>query len=127
MTHPTSRPGTARARGQAPVAPGAPAVLLALALAACGAPAPDEAAAPAPAPGPAASSAAAAATEAAPDTNPAGGDAMFFKQKDDGLLAVGSPAPEFSVPDQDGTVRTLSEFKGRRVLLWFYPKADTPG
>jgi cytochrome oxidase Cu insertion factor (SCO1/SenC/PrrC family) len=68
-----------------------------------------------------------AGVAAAADTHPAGGDAMFFKKKEPGLLAVGSPAPDFSVPDQDGTVRTLSEFKGRRVLLWFYPKADTPG
>jgi cytochrome oxidase Cu insertion factor (SCO1/SenC/PrrC family) len=56
-----------------------------------------------------------------------GGDEMLFKKKDDGLLAVGSAAPDFAVPDQDGNIRTLSEFKGKRVLLWFYPKADTPG
>jgi len=60
-------------------------------------------------------------------TTPAGEADMFFKKKPDGLLAVGSPAPDFAVPDQDGKVRKLSDYKGRRVLLWFYPKADTPG
>ena len=43
------------------------------------------------------------------------------------MLTPGDPAPSFSLPDQDGTVRTLSEFKGRPVLVYFYPRADTPG
>jgi thioredoxin-dependent peroxiredoxin len=43
------------------------------------------------------------------------------------MLTPGDPAPAFSLPDQDGTVRTLSEFKGRPVLVYFYPRADTPG
>ena len=43
------------------------------------------------------------------------------------MLTPGDPAPPFSLPDQDGTVRTLSEFKGRPVLVYFYPRADTPG
>ena len=42
-------------------------------------------------------------------------------------LEVGSPAPDFSVPDQTGTKRSLSEFKGMWVLLYFYPEDDTPG
>jgi hypothetical protein len=67
------------------------------------------------------------AQPALPATNPTGGDEMFYKKKDDGLLAVGSRAPEFAVPDQDGKIRKLSDYKGKRVLLWFYPKADTPG
>lgn len=43
------------------------------------------------------------------------------------MLTVGSPAPEFSVPDETGRTRTLAEFRGKTVVLWFYPKADTPG
>jgi peroxiredoxin Q/BCP len=43
------------------------------------------------------------------------------------LLAPGSPAPDFEVPDHTGRIVRLSDFRGRRVLLWFYPKADTPG
>ncbi|MGO9309180.1 MAG: thioredoxin-dependent thiol peroxidase [Spirochaetia bacterium] len=45
----------------------------------------------------------------------------------DGILSPGQPAPGFSLPDQDGNVVKLSDFKGRKVLLYFYPKADTPG
>lgn len=36
-------------------------------------------------------------------------------------------APQFSLPDQDGTVRSLSEFRGKWIVLYFYPKDDTPG
>ncbi|MFO1491359.1 MAG: peroxiredoxin [Kiritimatiellia bacterium] len=36
-------------------------------------------------------------------------------------------APAFSLPDQDGKVRTLREFAGRTVVIYFYPKDDTPG
>lgn len=43
------------------------------------------------------------------------------------MLETGQPAPDFKVPDHEGHDRTLSEFKGKKVLLWFYPKADTPG
>jgi peroxiredoxin Q/BCP len=43
------------------------------------------------------------------------------------LLKPGDTAPDFQVPDQTGKVRTLGEFRGKRVMLWFYPKADTPG
>lgn len=39
----------------------------------------------------------------------------------------GDLAPEFSIPDQDGVTTKLSQFRGRNVLLWYYPKADTPG
>jgi peroxiredoxin Q/BCP len=42
-------------------------------------------------------------------------------------LVVGRIAPDFSLPDQDGTVRTLSGYRGKWVLLYFYPKDDTPG
>lgn len=43
------------------------------------------------------------------------------------MLSIGDPAPEFSLLDQDGAVRSSADFAGRRVLLYFYPKADTPG
>ncbi len=42
-------------------------------------------------------------------------------------LAVGQPAPAFSAPDPSGKVVSLSDFKGKTVVLYFYPKDDTPG
>jgi len=42
-------------------------------------------------------------------------------------LTVGDAAPEFSLLDQSGRRVPLSSYKGRRVLVYFYPKADTPG
>ncbi|MEO8291649.1 MAG: thioredoxin-dependent thiol peroxidase [Actinomycetota bacterium] len=42
-------------------------------------------------------------------------------------LAVGDPAPDFALADQTGSTVKLSDLRGRRVLLYFYPKADTPG
>lgn len=42
-------------------------------------------------------------------------------------LKVGDEAPEFSVVNQDGEIVNLSDFKGKKVILYFYPKADTPG
>jgi peroxiredoxin Q/BCP len=43
------------------------------------------------------------------------------------LLAVGTQAPEFTTTDQDGKRRALSDFKGKKVILYFYPKDNTPG
>jgi thioredoxin-dependent peroxiredoxin len=43
------------------------------------------------------------------------------------MLPVGSQAPEFKVKDHTGHDVALEDFKGRNVVLWFYPKADTPG
>ena len=43
------------------------------------------------------------------------------------MLQPGSPAPDFSLPDDEGNTRTLTEFAGKTLVLWFYPKADTPG
>ena len=43
------------------------------------------------------------------------------------MIAVGERAPDFTLPDQDGEPVTLSELAGRPVVLYFYPKADTPG
>ncbi|WP_340614920.1 thioredoxin-dependent thiol peroxidase [Xenorhabdus thailandensis] len=42
-------------------------------------------------------------------------------------LKAGDKAPQFSLPDQDGEPINLSDFKGQRVLVYFYPKAMTPG
>lgn len=43
------------------------------------------------------------------------------------LLEAGAVAPDFSAPDQTGAVRTLAEFKGRPLVVFFYPKDGTPG
>jgi peroxiredoxin Q/BCP len=42
-------------------------------------------------------------------------------------LEPGDKAPDFALLDQDGTTVKLSDFSGRKVLVYFYPKADTPG
>lgn len=42
-------------------------------------------------------------------------------------LAVGDKAPAFSLPDADGNTVQLSDFKGRKVIVYFYPAASTPG
>jgi peroxiredoxin Q/BCP len=43
------------------------------------------------------------------------------------MIETGQPAPDFELPDQDGNPVRLSELRGHRVVLYFYPKADTPG
>ena len=43
------------------------------------------------------------------------------------LIDIGSAAPAFSLVNQDGAEVKLDDFTGRYVLLWWYPKADTPG
>jgi thioredoxin-dependent peroxiredoxin len=43
------------------------------------------------------------------------------------VVDVGDEAPDFSLPDQDGREVKLSDFRGRPVVVYFYPKADTPG
>jgi peroxiredoxin Q/BCP len=42
-------------------------------------------------------------------------------------LTVGASAPTFSAPDQSGKTVSLGDFKGKKVVLYFYPKDDTPG
>lgn len=42
-------------------------------------------------------------------------------------LEVGRQAPDFTLADQDGSPVKLSSFKGKRVVVFFYPKASTPG
>jgi peroxiredoxin Q/BCP len=43
------------------------------------------------------------------------------------MIDTGGPAPDFTLDDQDGNPVTLSELRGRWALVYFYPKADTPG
>jgi len=43
------------------------------------------------------------------------------------MITVGKPAPAFQLSDQDGKTRKLAEFRGQWVVLYFYPKDDTPG
>ena len=43
------------------------------------------------------------------------------------MLKEGTKAPDFTLEDQDGKSVSLSDFEGQKVLLWFYPKASTPG
>jgi peroxiredoxin Q/BCP len=41
------------------------------------------------------------------------------------MIDEGAPAPDFTLPDQDGNPVTLSDLRGQTVVLYFYPKADT--
>jgi peroxiredoxin Q/BCP len=43
------------------------------------------------------------------------------------MIDTGDTAPDFTLPDQHGTPVTLSDLRGQTVVLYFYPKADTPG
>ena len=43
------------------------------------------------------------------------------------MLEVGNKAPNFTLDDQDGNSVSLNDFKGKKILVWFYPKASTPG
>jgi peroxiredoxin Q/BCP len=52
---------------------------------------------------------------------------LIMKRGRGRMLNVGDRAPGFDVPDHAGKRRKLSDFAGRTVVLWFYPKADTPG
>ncbi len=43
------------------------------------------------------------------------------------MLETGTKAPDFSLPDQDGKMHKLSEYRGQKVILYFYPKDNTAG
>jgi peroxiredoxin Q/BCP len=43
------------------------------------------------------------------------------------MIQTHTQAPDFSLPDQDGIIHTLSQYRGKKVLLYFYPKDSTPG
>jgi len=56
------------------------------------------------------------------------GASFFSKRADaDDLPAVGQKAPEFTLPSQDGSPVSLKDFRGKWVVLYFYPKDNTPG
>jgi len=50
---------------------------------------------------------------------------LFFNTGN--VLKVGDAAPDFSLKDQDGTIQKLSDYRGKRVVVYFFPKAGTPG
>lgn len=43
------------------------------------------------------------------------------------MLVVGTKAPAFALPDQNGVIHTLEEYRGKKVILYFYPKDNTAG
>lgn len=43
------------------------------------------------------------------------------------MLEIGTKAPAFTLPDENGTLHTLEEYRGKKVILYFYPKDNTPG
>jgi len=43
------------------------------------------------------------------------------------MLEIGTKAPEFELPDQDGVMHKLSDYRGKKVILYFYPKDNTSG
>ena len=43
------------------------------------------------------------------------------------MLEIGTLAPSFALPDQDGVIHTLEQYRGQKVILYFYPKDSTPG
>ena len=43
------------------------------------------------------------------------------------MLPIGTPAPDFELPDQNGETHRLSDYRGRKVILYFYPKDNTAG
>ena len=43
------------------------------------------------------------------------------------MLEVGTKAPDFTLPDQNGSMHSLSEYRGKKVILYFYPKDNTAG
>ncbi|MCB9595059.1 MAG: peroxiredoxin [Sandaracinaceae bacterium] len=94
---------------------------IAFLLAACGG---DDDAAEAPADDTSAGSEAAADGDEATDDEGAGDEAAA---EDSPYLAVGSEAPDFTARDQSGTTRHLSALRGGVVVLYFYPRDETPG
>ena len=43
------------------------------------------------------------------------------------MLEIGTKAPDFTLLDENGTLHTLEEYRGKKVILYFYPKDNTPG
>jgi cytochrome oxidase Cu insertion factor (SCO1/SenC/PrrC family) len=65
-------------------------------------------------------------TKAARMTSP---EAVRYKfvREEKFLMDINDKAPEFSLPDQNGEKVSLKDFRGKTVVLFFFPKADTPG
>jgi peroxiredoxin Q/BCP len=42
-------------------------------------------------------------------------------------MKIGDKAPDFTIPDAEGNSVSLTDFAGKKVVLWFFPKASTPG
>jgi thioredoxin-dependent peroxiredoxin len=49
------------------------------------------------------------------------------EKRQNAILKIGDPAPDFKLKDENGIYRSLSEFRGKKVVVYFYPKDDTPG
>ena len=43
------------------------------------------------------------------------------------MLKVGDKAPDFTLPDANNNFVALKDYKGKKIVLWFFPKANTPG
>lgn len=43
------------------------------------------------------------------------------------MLEIGTKAPDFSLPDQNGDIHSLEDYRGKKVILYFYPRDNTPG
>lgn len=54
-------------------------------------------------------------------------DNLIFNDRISNMLKAGKKAPDFTLFDQDGKEHSLSDYKGSYVLIYFYPKDDTPG
>jgi peroxiredoxin Q/BCP len=52
---------------------------------------------------------------------------MYLSKEDVEMLEVGTKAPAFTLPDQNGEPVSLSDFAGKKVVLYFYPRDNTPG
>ncbi len=48
-------------------------------------------------------------------------------RKGENMLEIGTKAPDFSLPDQNGEIHNLKDYKGKKVILYFYPKDNTAG
>jgi peroxiredoxin len=58
---------------------------------------------------------------------PVNNDTLIGEEGKMALIETGAQAPAFSLPNQDGSNVSLADHAGKYVLLWWYPKADTPG
>jgi peroxiredoxin Q/BCP len=52
---------------------------------------------------------------------------QFITGQKGNVLVEGTRAPEFEVSDESGKKHTLNQYRGKKVVLWFYPRAMTPG